>query len=220
MALEDYFIDRIDYALATKIVVKHHYLHRAAPCSHAFGLFYNSPDQFFPKLVGVVIYGTPSSSTLREGICGKEYKYDVIELTRLWIDDSVPKNGESYLIGNTLSLIDKDIVVSYADKSMGHVGIVYQATNWIYTGLSAKRTDWDIEGISLHSQSLSDKYTAKEIEAKFGDSALTKDRPRKHRYVFFRGDKKRRKELLAALNYKIQPYPKGTNNGQSDTKTA
>ena len=29
------------------------------------------------------------------------------------------------------------IVVSYADTSKGHVGYVYQATNFIYTGMSA-----------------------------------------------------------------------------------
>ena len=46
---------------------------------------------------------------------------------------------------------------------MNHIGTVYQATNWIYTGLSAKRTDWVIEGIDKHGQTIADKYTSKEL---------------------------------------------------------
>lgn len=208
MSLANYFIDRLSYEVATKMIVKHHYLHRATSCSHAFGLFLNDQEAFFPQLKGVIIYGTPSSSTLRSGICGEKYKNDVIELTRLWVDDSVPKNGESFLIGNTLKLIDKDIVVSFADSAQGHLGKIYQASNWIYTGLSAKRTDWVIEGIDKHSQTLADKYSAEQIRQLYGDKFSLKERSRKHRYIYFRGNKWRRKELCSALQYDILPYPK------------
>ena len=130
--LEKYEIKKIDYQTAMQVIIKNHYLHRKAPCSFAFGLFLDG------KLLGVICYGTPSSSTLRRGIAGEENKDNVIELTRLWVDDSVPHNGESFLIGRTIPLVDKEIIVSFADTAQNHLGIVYQATNWIYTGLSAK----------------------------------------------------------------------------------
>jgi hypothetical protein len=100
--------------------------------------------------------------------------------------------------------------VSYADPTANHVGTVYQATSWIYTGLSAKRTNWHIEGMKdSHSQTLADQYSSAQLKAKFGDKFKLIDRPQKHRYVFFNTRKKwRREELLAKLNYKIQPYPK------------
>lgn len=205
MSLKDtYIIEKIDYKTAMDIVVKCHYLHRKAPCSFAFGLIEKDTQQ----IKGVIIYGTPSSSSLRQGICGKDEKNNVIELTRLWISDDVPKNGESFLIGNTLKKVDKEIIVSYAEIQQGHLGIVYQATNWIYTGLSAKRTNWAIEGINKHSQTIADKYTSKELKEIYGDKFKLVDRPRKHRYVYFNCDKKRKKELLQKLNYKIEPYPK------------
>lgn len=198
--------------MAMKVIIDHHYLHRPAPCSFAFGLFELNGDYsgFFvmDRLVGVITYGTPSSAPLRSGLCGVEEKNNVIELTRLWIEDGTPKNAESYLIGNTLRMLNKEIIVSFAEIEAGHVGTVYQATNFIYTGLSAKRTNWTIKGVELHGQTIADKYTSKELKDLCGDRFYLKDRPRKHRYVFFNCHKKRRKQLLLKLRYGIEPYPK------------
>jgi hypothetical protein len=213
MKVSNLVIKKIPNDLAQSIVVKNHYLHRKAPCSFAFGLFDPSQkedNQLFSdsKLVGVVMYGTPSSSPLRSGICGESEKDNVIELTRLWVSDEVGKNGESYLIGNTIPLVGKEIIVSYAEIQQGHLGIVYQATNWIYTGLSAKRTNWNIEGNNSHSQTLADRYSSKELKQMLGDSFTLVDRPRKHRYVYFNCNKYRKKELFSKLNYPVLPYPK------------
>jgi len=187
------------------IIVKNHYLHRKAPCSFAFGLISNEDNQIY----GVITYGTPSSAALRRGICGDDEKDNVIELTRLWVDDRVPKNGESYLIGNTIPLVDKEIIVSFAEIEQGHLGVVYQATNWIYTGLSAKRSNWVVIGEpELHNQTLTDKYTAKEMKEKFGNRFIRVPRPRKHRYIYFNCNRRRKKELLKKLRYPICEYPK------------
>jgi len=206
MGIKDkYYIKEISHKQAIEIVVKNHYLHRKAPCSYTFGLF----DYSSNAIVGVIIYGIPASRSLQKGICGSEECNNVIELTRLWIDDSVGKNAESFLIGNTIPLIKKEILVSYAQDDMGHVGYVYQATNWIYTGLSDKHIQWRIEGISGHSRHLFDSYgginNAKEF---LGDKLIKEERPRKHRYIYFNCNKKRKKELLSKLKYKIQNYPK------------
>lgn len=202
MALEKYRILRIDYKTAMDTIVKNHYLHRKAPCSVAFGLFDKE------HLVGVICYGTPSSAPLRSGIAGKENSSNVVELTRLWVCDSVPKNGESFLIGRTLKYAGKEIVVSFAEINQGHVGTVYQATNWLYTGLSAKRTNWTVAGMSKHCQTLADKYTAAEIRAKYGDKFSLSPRPRKHRYIYINAKGARKKEILAAIKYPLLPYPK------------
>lgn len=203
--LSGWTVDRIDNATAQKIVVDNHYLHRKAPCSAAFGLF----DEM-GRLWGVVMYGTPSSSSLRAGIAGPEEANNVIELTRLWIHDEAPKNGESFLIGRSVRQAGKDIVVSFADTAQNHYGVVYQATNWLYTGLSAKRTDWTVEGIDKHGHTWADKYSASEMREMFGDRFTLQPRSRKHRYVFLNGSKARKRDLLAKLNYPVQPYPKPT----------
>lgn len=206
MALsDDYYIERITYKMAMEIVIANHYLHRKAPCSIAFGLF----DKDTHLCYGVVTYGVSASSTLLKGICGEEQASNVYELTRLWVDDSVPKNGESFLIGNTIKQLDKEIIVSYADSSQAHLGIVYQATNFIYTGLSSKFKDPKVKGLEhQHHATYANGLTNQEVIEKFGDLVYWVDRPRKHRYVYFNATKKKKKELLSLLRYKVLPYPK------------
>ena len=204
MGLEGFYVERIGYQEAMQLVVANHYLHRKAPCSLAFGLFHKDSLE----CLGVICYGTPASSSLRKGLCGVDQVNNVYELTRLWVDDCVPKNGESFLIGRTLRLLDKEIVVSFADTSQEHLGVVYQATNWFYTGLSAKRTDWVVEGIDKHGHTWADKYSAVEMRELFGEKFSLQARSRKHRYVFFNASKKRKSELLGLLRYPVLPYPK------------
>lgn len=203
-----YEIKPISYAMAMRVIVEKHYLHRKCPCSYSFGLFDGE------KLLGVIVYGTPASSTLRSGVCGVENKDNVIELTRLWICDTVGKNAESFLIGNTIPMVDKEIIVSYAEPDCGHVGTVYQATNWIYTGLSAKRPNYVLLGFDRkHTTSITDEGRGQEnpvkyLREKYGDKLTTVDRPRKHRYIYFNCSKTKKKQLIKKLKYKIEPYPK------------
>ena len=51
----------------------------------------------------------------------------------------------------------------------------------------------------------------------YGDDLYLKDRPRKHRYFYFLGQKKQKKEMLENLAYDIEPYPKGNNKRYDST---
>lgn len=209
-----YFIRKIDNNVAQSVVKREHYLHRVAPCSYAYGLFekkyLNMFGEWDGEMVGVILYGSPASPSLVEGLCGKDEVGNVVELTRLWIKDGTEKNVESYLIGNTLRLLPVDIVVSFADPSCDgkHVGYVYQATNWIYTGMSVKRRDRKIPNDTRHSRTVTNGMNLEQMIAKYGDTLELEDRAQKHRYVYFNGSKKRKKELLAKLRYPILPYSK------------
>lgn len=204
-----YYIKEIDKKIAQEIHIKEHYLHRKAPCSYAYGLFEKETD----KIVGVVLYGVPASRSLQKGICGEDYANQVGELTRLWVEDGTPKNVESFLIGNTIKLQGFKILVSFAECRQGHVGYVYQATNWLYTGLSAKRTDVVIDGkVCGHPRHITDKYGGqKQAREILGDRFQLVPRPRKHRYIYFNCNKKEKKILMSKLRYKILPYPKDCN---------
>ena len=117
-----------------------HYAKRMPSISYAFGAFVNG------DLCGIVTFGTSASSTLRYGVCGKKWENCVIELNRLVCSNE--KNFASELVGKSIQMLPKpSIVVSYADTAQGHVGYVYQATNFLYTGLSAKFKDPKVKGL-------------------------------------------------------------------------
>ena len=201
---ESFTIEPIDYHTAMNIVVEKHYLHRKSPCSKAFGLFQDG------QILGVVVYGISASSTLLRGIAGDDEKSNVYELTRLWVDDCVPKNGESFLIGNTIKQLDKEFIVSFDDSSQDHLGIVYQATNFLYTGLSAKFRDPKVKGLeNQHHATYANGLTNKQVIEKFGEeNVYWVERARKHRYIYINAHGRRRKQLIAKLKYKIHDYPK------------
>lgn len=179
------------------------------PISHAFGAFDNG------NLIGVVTYGTPLSSTLKDGVCGEQYANCVLELNRLCCESR--KNLASTLVGRSLQMLPKpSIVVSYADTGQGHIGFVYQATNFIYTGLSAAFKDPMVKGMEhKHHTTIGDEGRGHESRVEFlrqkygAENVYYIERDRKHRYVYFCGSKKQVDEIKSLLKYPVEPYPKG-----------
>lgn len=91
-------------------------------------------------MIGAMIYGKMAMAN-----CWKKYaelEVDVIELRRLCCIDDTPKNTESYFIGKTLKWLRKNTsikrVVSYADPSFGHTGVIYKASNFQHIGYTSK----------------------------------------------------------------------------------
>ena len=209
---DDYYIQEVNYETAENIVVKCHYAHRKAPYTHAFGLFNRASG----RICGVVIYGSPASPHLCEELCGFDERYNIYELTRLYVDDGLPKNLESFLVGNTLKLLDKEIIVSFSDTLYNHVGVIYQATNFYYTGKAGGGSSFyweeiDENGNRLHNKAMFEKYGSIDgIKQAIENGKNIHQIPRsfKHRYVYFNCNKKRKKELLGKLKYPILPYPK------------
>lgn len=204
----DYEVRRVERKECEEHILNIHYAKRWPSISYAYGLFCDN------ELCGVVTYGTPPSSTLRRGLAGEEYQGLVLELNRLCLTHNRP-NEASLLVGRSLRLLPPNIIiVSYADTSQNHLGLVYQATNFIYTGLSAKRKDWKIKGKEhLHGQTISDEFRgipnrSKLLREKYGDAFYLAPRSRKHRYVKILGSKAFRKLIRNKLKYPIYPYPK------------
>jgi hypothetical protein len=188
-------------------LMQRHYARRTCPITHAFGSYHGT------EMVGVVTYGAPASAPLREGLAGKEWSAHVLELNRLCCVSE--KNMASRLVGQSLRMLPKpSLVVSYADTAQGHVGYIYQATNFLYTGLSAKRTDWKIKGREhLHGATVADESRgqvnrAEWMRQKYGEDFYLQERSRKHRYVYACGTKKQRAAMINALRYPLEPYPK------------
>lgn len=159
---------------------------------HAFELI--SPDG---NRVGLCLFGMPSRLQTRKSFLG------FIELTRLWVDDSVPKNGESFLIGYGLRWLKRNTdyigVLSYADPNVGHQGIIYRASNFVFDGLSGKSYHYKTKDDKrVHIRAVWGRYKKRQLvdpgwtEAKQAESEglIRVDDDPKNRFVYrFNGKK-------------------------------
>jgi len=109
---------------------------------------------------GVVLYGTGANNNL-----SKAYSLpqgNVIELVRMALNGK--QESTSKALALSLRILNKYVplckmVVSYADKDQNHKGIIYQATNWIYTGTSMKDkhdSSWIVNNKRYHGRIISE----------------------------------------------------------------
>lgn len=189
-------IRSITYQQAVDFLLPKHYSGRIPSISYAFGWLIEE------ELVAVCTFGKPASNSLCVGVCGVEYKEKVYELNRLCRVEHLTLPLSQFVSGCLRRLSPYDlIIVSYSDTSMNHNGYIYQATNFIYTGQTKPRTDKYTEG-NKHSR----HYDKDAVETH------RKVRSAKNRYIYFAmSSKVRKKHVLKALKYKIEPYPKAIN---------
>jgi hypothetical protein len=112
---------------AATIAEREHYMHRRPQVNYAYGLYQQG------CLRGICVFGIPASRHLQLGACPSDPSR-VIEFNRLWVDDALGRNTESWFVSRCLKLLPPLIVVSYADTAVGHVGYIYRALNFYYAG--------------------------------------------------------------------------------------
>jgi hypothetical protein len=192
-------------------LLKKHYAHRIPSISYSFGLYESN------ILSGICTYGSPCK-LMNDGMCifDNELSIRTLELNRLVINENLPKNSLSYFVGKTFGLLPKPLcLVSYSDIGENHHGYIYQATNWIYTGITEQTggytyffdNDWQ------HPRTTVSRFGTREhatITKLFPDIEYKKV-SRKHRYFYFLGNKSETKNMHNLLKYPILPYPKGDN---------
>ncbi len=182
-------------------LLRKHYAKKIPSMMYSFGLYKDK------QLVGCICYGLGANKE-NNNIGG----FSVYELQRVVLQDNIP-NLCSFFISKTYSFMPKpSILLSYSDTNVAHHGYIYQALNWLYSGISKGRKIYkDIRNIEWHEKTLWDKFgTNEELKLKqLGFTPVFK-KP-KHRYFYFLGTKKDKKIMKEKLQYPILPYPKGDN---------
>ena len=140
-ALQSLWVSPVPVKIAKELVVRNHYLHSLPGGTQiTFGVFLGG------RLLGVVVLGVGSFNA--KSLVKDALAEDCLTLTRLWLSDDLPKNSESRVIGTVVRLLKKHtelkFILSYADPAHAHVGTIYQAAGWIYTGLSVAMPLYDI----------------------------------------------------------------------------
>ena len=160
------------------------------------------------KFIGVVIFSRGASNTLL-----KPYglnQDEGCELTRIALKNHVAP--VSKIISIALKFLKQNspklrLVVSFADPTYGHSGIVYQASNWLYAGTTAPSKEYFKNGKRLHNRQVSAKgyeiQFGKKIKTPKPSECIVKVTDGKYRYLMALDESM--KEKILPLS---KPYPK------------
>jgi len=213
---KEMFVKKVDAKFCRGYIAEYHYSH-VMP-DNAFNCY---AGFYGDKLAGVIIYGNGANNNTFSALIPDIEVKDCRELMRLWSADEMPKNTESKLIAESLKLLPKEIhlVVSFADPSHNHLGIIYQATNFLYCGMSSpSKMLVDDKGKIFHVRTIGSykrrhpelqKLTNLKIMDKYGWKYI--DSAGKHRYVILRGEKWIKNLMYNQIKDRILDYPKQIN---------
>lgn len=191
---------------ANALVVAHHYSRRPPANVQCVGTWHEQGGLFgdYGEAVAACFFSIPPT----------RWSEDLLELTRLVRrpDVMVPLTG---LISATCRHVAKsrdfDLLVSFADKTQGHHGGIYQAASWHYAGARDRRMDGVLingtfyPGRTCNSlwgtrspTRLLARWPDKQIEPHFDEG----------KHLYWRALTKEGKRKAERLGLKVLPYPK------------
>jgi hypothetical protein len=166
------------------------------------------------KFIGVVLFSRGASPFLLK-------KYNIspdqgCELTRIAMKKH--QTPVSRIVKIALVFLKKKcpelrLVVSFADPEQGHIGGVYQAGNWIYSGTSNKTIEYYVNGKWRYVRGAYYKKT---------DNTPTRERLGKHRYLMPLDDDMKKSIILINKQYPkrekqaMDSFPESQRRGSTD----
>ena len=160
------------------------------------------------KFIGCVVYGTSVSSNFQNKYNLERNEF--CELARVALRSHISE--VTRIVSISLKMLKRSnpgirLVVSFASPEENHLGIIYQAGNWIYTGTSSKRYEYFYKGRWKHSRRFEDD-TLKDTSV----GTLKKRKIHgKFRYLMPL-DKQMRKQIEKLR----KPYPKRLPSGEEE----
>jgi len=202
---------RIDYCSfkAADYAVKHWHYSKCMPVGKLVKYGVWEDDKF----IGSVIFGYGANNNLAKSF--KLKQTECCELVRVALSNH--RNPVTRIISICIKLLKRfcsnlKLIVSYADKTnQKHLGIIYQAGNWLYLGERKTNKDayYEINGRKIHGRSARAKYGNK-TNFPIGWNYISQQT----KYIYIYPLCK-----IIAEQYKkyIQQYPKGIASETNDT---
>jgi hypothetical protein len=136
---------------------------------------------------------------------------EYLELNRMWLSDDAPRNSESRAISYSIKYIRRACpsvawIQSFADERCGGLGVVYQASNFLYIG-SHKKSFYELDGDTYHEMLIT-AHNKSGTRGRFLRENLHRAKKRtlrQFRYIFFI-----KRGWMRRLNFDVQSYPKPT----------
>ena len=194
-------IDFCGYDAAKYAVLRWHYS-KCMPVGKLikFGVWEND------KFIGAVIFGRGANKGLLSpyGLL----QIEGCELVRV----ALSKHETS--VSRILAIVIKQLkinysgikaIVSFADSIQGHIGGIYQAGGWLYTGMSNSADEYIYNGKRWHGRAFRKSHGS---HLNYGDKVQIINGAKKYRYIMLL-DKK--------IEIKSMSYPKRSKQAMADT---
>jgi hypothetical protein len=161
------------------------------------------------KFIGVVMFGRGANKSI-----GAPFDLDqteCCELVRIALTTHKTPVSRIMMIAIKFLKISNDnmkMIVSFADSSQNHYGGIYQATNWIYNGMTSPADEYIYKGKIWHGRAFRKSYGShlnyidKGLKIVSGSS--------KHRYLMPLD-----KEVRSKVQLLSKPYPKRVTKANS-----
>jgi len=202
--MTDLVVDFCDYK-AAKWAVEHWHYSKKMPRSkmNTIGAWGNG------EFIGAIIFGYGATPQI-----GSPYgltQFEIVELTRV----AFTKHNQqmSKYLNIAIALLKRHnenlrMIVSFADTEQNHIGVIYQASNFIYAGTTKpSRVGFIVRGEKVHTRTIGLKRNGIQsldwVQKNLDKRATEWIGTEKHRYLYPL-DKKMRRQLLPLA----QPYPK------------
>ena len=182
----DFYIEEIDRKKANAMIVKNHYSHKFYNATYIhLGVFMSG------ELVGVLQYGYAMNPASGGSVVTGTEIDEYLELNRMWLDDSAPKNSESRAISYSIKYIRVKFpkikwIQSFADERCGCFGIVYQACSFGFYG-EHDSTFWTLDGVVYHNSLMTRDPSLSKAAKTLQDrkDEATQETLRQFRYIKF-----------------------------------
>ena len=170
---------------------------------------------------GVILYGSGANNNLPKpyGLVPGE----ALELVRMALNGKQKSTSKAMSI--SLKLLKKQLplcklIVSYADIDQNHTGIIYQATNWYFTGETniGMRTGFIINGKKTHNKTVHSKgviQSLDEVRKHLDKNAKPYITKGKRKYIY-----PLTKEMIPLCKKLSKPYPKNAQEVNKDKRLA
>lgn len=208
------------YQLTKEIILRYEWLGTMPSVMlQSYGIFFPWKNGLGYECGGVVIYA--HDYVENRGVWDKYgYTGKMILLARGACAHWTPKNTASKLIRESMRLLPPKykVVTATVDANAGEVGTIYQACNFVYTGVMRKnKTRWAIKsgGKIIGSRTVRARVGCQRIDEvrKVWPDATVIKQLSKARYFAFRGSKAETKKNLGAIKHLLKPFPKREEEG-------
>lgn len=193
MSKVDLQVDWCSHEAAKFAVEKWHYSHTMPAGRNVYiGVWEDG------RFIGTVLFGMGSGNSTNGTRYGLSSSHEMAELTRVALTKH--ESPVSKIVAVAIRMLKKQspdlrLLISMADPLQGHIGGIYQAGNWIYTGATKPDVLYFSRGEWVHHRTATSRGSARGLPSR--------PLPPKHRYLYPLDDAMRKQ--IEPLR---QPYPK------------